>query len=81
VVECGGLEMFAANLNKSSQVSFEHAKPNNQCLSRLTVSYSVRKSVRRIAFLTGALSRPNGPLGNQDLERLPIAYRANGSLG
>jgi hypothetical protein len=45
-------EMFAANLDKSSQVSFKHAKPTNRSLSRLSVSYSVRKSVRRIIFLT-----------------------------
>jgi hypothetical protein len=56
VVECGGLEMFAANLDKSSQLSFEHVKPTNRSLSRPIVSYSVRKSVRRIVFLTGALS-------------------------
>jgi hypothetical protein len=51
--------MFAANLNKSPQGSSEHAKSNNQSLSRLTVAYSVRKSVRRIAFLTGAACAPN----------------------
>jgi hypothetical protein len=54
VAESGGLEMFAANLDKSSQVSFKHAKPTNQSLSRRIVSYSVRKSVRRIVFLTSA---------------------------
>ena len=56
MVECGGLEMFAASLDKSSQVSFEHAKPTNQSLSRPIVSYSVRKSVRRIAFLTSGFT-------------------------
>jgi len=50
-----GLEMFAASLDKSSQLSFEHGKPDNRSLSRLTASYSVRKSVRRIRFLTGAV--------------------------
>jgi hypothetical protein len=69
VVECGGLEMFAANLNKSSQVSVRHAKSNNQYLSPPNVSYSVRKSVRKPVFLTGSVSRPNGLLGNQDLVR------------
>ena len=49
--------MFAANLDKSSQVSFEHAKATNQSLSRPIVSYSVRKAVRKkIGFLTGAVS-------------------------
>src|SRR5580700_2055728 len=32
VVEWGDLELFAANLNKSSQVSFEHAKPPQSIL-------------------------------------------------
>jgi hypothetical protein len=53
VVECGGLEMFAANLDKSSQVSFEHEKPTNRCLSTPVVPYSVRKSVRKIVFPHG----------------------------
>ncbi len=35
--------------------SFEHAKPTNRSLSRPLVSYSVRKSVRRIVFLTGGV--------------------------
>ena len=50
MVECGGLEMFAASLNKSSQVSFKHAKLRKRFLSRFIVSYSVRKSVRKIGF-------------------------------
>ncbi len=60
-VDSGGLEMFAANLDKSSQVSSEYAKPTNQSLSRLIVSYSVRKSVRKLGFLTGAVSCPYEP--------------------
>jgi hypothetical protein len=67
VVECGGLEMFAANLDKSPQVSFEHAKLNNQSLSRLPVSYSVRKSVRRIVFLTGAFTKRSSEEHRQGL--------------
>jgi len=46
------LEMLTANLDKSSQVSFERAKPTNRSLSRLIASYSVRKSMRKIVFLT-----------------------------
>jgi hypothetical protein len=49
VVECGGLEMFAANLDKSPQVSFEHGKPNNQCLIapyRLLVGEKIREKSR-----------------------------------
>jgi hypothetical protein len=32
VVECGGLEMFAANLDKSSQVSFKPREANQSIL-------------------------------------------------
>jgi hypothetical protein len=45
--------MFAANLDKSSQASFEHANPTNQSLLRPIVSYPVRTSVRKVVFLTG----------------------------
>ena len=38
---------------KSSQVTFEQAKPINRSVSRLTVSLLVRTSVRRIAFSHG----------------------------
>jgi hypothetical protein len=49
--------MFAASLDKSSQVSFEHAKPTNRPLSSPIVSYVESKSVRRIVFLAGIVSR------------------------
>ena len=44
--------MFAVNLDKPSQVSLKRAKLTNQSLSRLIVSYSVRKSVRKFGFIT-----------------------------
>ena len=69
MVECGGLEMFAASLDKSSQVSFEHAKPANQPLSIRIVPYSVRKSVRRINFLTRRVLRSTAT--NPDLACMP----------
>ena len=50
MAESGGLEMFAASLDKSSQVSLKHAKATNQSLSRRIASYSVRKSVRNSFF-------------------------------
>jgi hypothetical protein len=77
--------MFAANLDKSSQVSFDRAKLTNRSLSSLTVSYSVRKSVRRIAFLTSfgkrkyAGTRPIGGQGfvcSEQVEAAPISPSA-----
>jgi hypothetical protein len=47
--------VFAANLAKPSRVSFEHGKPTDQPLSRLTAPYSVRKPVRRIGFFTSSV--------------------------
>jgi len=48
VVECVGLEMFA-NLDKSSQVSFEHAKPNQSILIeayRTLFGEKIREKIR-----------------------------------
>ncbi len=61
---CGPLLMRAKNMVQvfdAAQVWFEHAKPTNRSLSRPIVSYSVRKSVRKLAFLTGDLLKsPKG---------------------
>jgi len=48
--------MFAANLNESSQVSLEHAKPTNRPYRAL--SYLFGEEIReKNRFLTGVVSR------------------------
>jgi hypothetical protein len=78
VVEGGGLEMFAASLNKFSQVPIKRAKPTNRSLARPIASYSVRKSVRRIIFLTVGGSRLGTP-GHEARARSRLSFRASSS--
>jgi hypothetical protein len=49
VVECGGLEMLAANINRFPQVSFEHAKPVESILIeayRIVFGEKIREKIR-----------------------------------